>query len=66
MHFGVTGERNLNEMYMKFCNSTAQHLEFTDRTETRIADHNACHWSSNRIALLSLRIYFIVFWRFDT
>ena len=68
MHVGVTGERNLNEINrsMNFCNSKAQHLEFIGGTETYIAFHNStCRWSSNRTALLSLRICFIVFWRFD-
>ena len=68
MHVGVTGERNLNEINtsMNFCNSKAQHLEFIDGTETYIAVHNnICHRSSNPIALLSSRICFIVFWRFD-
>ena len=67
-HVGVTGERNLSEINtsMNICNNRAQHLEFIDGTETYVAVHKStCHWSSNRIALLSLRIRFIVFWRFD-
>jgi hypothetical protein len=68
MHVGVTGERNLNEINtsINFCNSKTQHLAFIDGTESYIAVHNSIwHWSSNRIALLSWRICFIVFWRFD-
>jgi len=68
MHAGVAGELNSNEinMNMNFCNNKAEHLEFIDGTETYIAIRNStCHWSSNRIALLSLRICFIIFWRFN-
>jgi len=68
IHVGVARERNSNKinMSMNFCNSKAQHLEFIAGTETYVAVHNStCHWSSNRIALLSLRICFIIFWRFD-